>query len=194
MHDRMALTERERTILEMLATSLTHSGIARELHLSLNTVKSHVSHIYTKLDVGSRDEAIETARAAGLLAGGAAYAGREVPFEALVTHSRGVITIVDAERRLLWADKSFRELLGEPPEVRFGRPVWEIVHPDDRARLGKLFAEVSARPGASVTFECRVAHADGTWRYVEVHQVNRLHDPAVNGFVGTTRQLPNEVA
>jgi len=186
MSDTNELTERERSVLEQLATRLTYSGIARELGLSINTVKSHVTHIFTKLDVTSRDEAIDTARATGLLP---ARTHEEMSFEALVMHSSDLITIVDADRRLAWANPAYVELLGEPPDAHLGRPAWEIVHPDDRDRLANIFAEVSTQPGASVTFECRLVHADGTWRRVEVKQVNRLHDPAVRGFVGTSRAI-----
>ena len=183
------LTERERSVLAMLATSLTYSGIARELHLSINTVKGHVSRIFTKLDVTSRDEAVDRARASGLLPQSAERANEEMPFKALVMHSSDLITIVDGDRRLAWANPAYVEMLGELPDAHLGRPAWEIVHPDDRDRLGKIFAEVSTKPGASVTFECRLVHADGTWRRVEVKQVNRLDDPAVRGFVGTTRVM-----
>ena len=183
-----ALTEREQLILERLATSHTHARIARDLRLSVSTVRNDVSTIFTKLDVTSRDEAIDKARAVGLLPRDG-HDDHEVPFEALVMHTSDLITIVDADRRLVWANPTYVELLGEPPDEHLGRPAWEIVHPNDRERLGEIFAGVSAEPGASVTFECRLARADGTWRRVEVHQVNRLHDPAVRGFVGTTRAL-----
>jgi LuxR family maltose regulon positive regulatory protein len=58
------LTPAELRVLERLATThLTKPEIAAELHLSLNTVKSHVRSIYVKLGVASREEAI---RAAGI--------------------------------------------------------------------------------------------------------------------------------
>ena len=41
--------------------------MARELVVSLNTLKSHVSHIYLKLGVANRREAVEAAQRLGLL-------------------------------------------------------------------------------------------------------------------------------
>jgi LuxR family maltose regulon positive regulatory protein len=57
-----ALSERERTVLRYLATSLSYTEIAEALFVSPNTVKTHVRHIVTKLHVGSRREAVKRAR------------------------------------------------------------------------------------------------------------------------------------
>ncbi|MDY7106965.1 MAG: LuxR C-terminal-related transcriptional regulator [Actinomycetota bacterium] len=61
------LTSRERTILGFLASHLTFPQIGGELCISRHTVKSHVARIYRKLGVSSRSEAIDAARARGLL-------------------------------------------------------------------------------------------------------------------------------
>jgi LuxR family maltose regulon positive regulatory protein len=62
------LTDRELTILELLASHLSLPEIANELFISPHTVKSHVKNIYRKLAASSRSEAVRTARDAGLLA------------------------------------------------------------------------------------------------------------------------------
>jgi DNA-binding NarL/FixJ family response regulator len=51
------LTERERQILILLAKGLSNKEIAKQMGLSLQTVKTHVSHILQKLNVRSRAEA-----------------------------------------------------------------------------------------------------------------------------------------
>ncbi len=185
------LTSRELDVLEWLATPLTNARIADELFVSVNTVKTHVGRIYRKLGVTNRDDAIKCARSLDLMKDDAIVS---FDFEMLVEHTRVLITVIDADRKLVWANPAYRDLLGSDPKLQIGRPAWEIVHPDDRDRLTRIFLAASARPGASVTFECRLAHADGTWRDVEIHQVNRLHDPAVRGFVGTTRALSQRAA
>ncbi|NUS51099.1 MAG: response regulator transcription factor [Nocardioidaceae bacterium] len=55
------LTEREVAILELLARGLPNKEMARRLLVSEATVKSHLSHIYTKLGVDSRAGAVATA-------------------------------------------------------------------------------------------------------------------------------------
>jgi len=62
------LTDSETRILRYLPTNLTAPEIANELFLSVNTVGTHLRHLYAKLGVHSRHEAVDRARALGLLA------------------------------------------------------------------------------------------------------------------------------
>lgn len=55
------LSAQERRVLHLLATGLTNREIARELVISVNTVKDHVKHLYHKLQVNNRREATELA-------------------------------------------------------------------------------------------------------------------------------------
>jgi DNA-binding CsgD family transcriptional regulator len=65
---REPLTESETRMLRYLPTHLHSTEIASELNLSANTVKTHLRHLYQKLGAHSRGEAVERARAFGLLA------------------------------------------------------------------------------------------------------------------------------
>jgi LuxR family maltose regulon positive regulatory protein len=55
-------------VLRYMPTNLCTREIAAELYLSTNTVKTHQRHLYQKLGASSRTEAVERARALGLLA------------------------------------------------------------------------------------------------------------------------------
>ena len=61
------LSERELEVLRLLTTDLTSHEIARELYISVNTVRSHVGHIYDKLGVHSRAKAVQRAQELDLL-------------------------------------------------------------------------------------------------------------------------------
>lgn len=61
------LSERELTVLELLPSMLSLDEIATDLTVSVNTVKSHVRSIYTKLGVSSRRTAVLSAHETGLL-------------------------------------------------------------------------------------------------------------------------------
>ena len=61
-------TERERAVARYLASRLTVAEIARELGVTPNTLKSHVTALYRKLDVNSRADAVAKARHLGIIA------------------------------------------------------------------------------------------------------------------------------
>jgi DNA-binding NarL/FixJ family response regulator len=61
------LTEREREILDAVVKGFTFSEIARLLEISTHTVITHVRHIYRKLEVRSRSEAVYEALSLGLV-------------------------------------------------------------------------------------------------------------------------------
>jgi LuxR family transcriptional regulator, maltose regulon positive regulatory protein len=75
-HDRehLSLTEEfspsELRVLRYLPTNLTRRDIARELHLSVNTVNTHVRNIYSKLGARNRSSAVQHARELRLLSTG----------------------------------------------------------------------------------------------------------------------------
>jgi predicted ATPase/DNA-binding CsgD family transcriptional regulator len=62
-----SLTERELEVLRLTAAGHSNRQIAQELVLTLNTVKSHIHHIYGKLGVASRTQAVARARELHLL-------------------------------------------------------------------------------------------------------------------------------
>lgn len=66
-HVRPALSPREQEVLTLVAEGLTAPAVARELHLSTATVKTHLKTLYEKLGVGDRAAAVAEAMRRGLL-------------------------------------------------------------------------------------------------------------------------------
>ena len=62
------LSKTEIRVLRYLPTNLSAPEIARELSLSVHTVRTHVRHLFAKLGAHGRTEAVERARGLGLLA------------------------------------------------------------------------------------------------------------------------------
>jgi LuxR family maltose regulon positive regulatory protein len=56
------LTEREREVLRHVSGLLSNAELASEMYISVNTVKTHLKHIYRKLETTRRGEAIRRAR------------------------------------------------------------------------------------------------------------------------------------
>jgi LuxR family maltose regulon positive regulatory protein len=62
-----SLSERELEVLQLMATGLSNSDIAGQLFISLNTVKTHLKNINSKLHVHSRTKALAAAKALDLI-------------------------------------------------------------------------------------------------------------------------------
>jgi LuxR family maltose regulon positive regulatory protein len=65
---REPLSDAELRLVRYLPSNLTATEIARELSVSPNTIRTHLRHIYAKLDAHSRTDAVTRARQIGLLA------------------------------------------------------------------------------------------------------------------------------
>jgi LuxR family maltose regulon positive regulatory protein len=76
-HHVEALSRGEVRVLRYLQTNLSAREIAGELSISVNTVKTHQRHLYQKLGACSRTQAVEQARALGLLTASAPTRNRE---------------------------------------------------------------------------------------------------------------------
>ena len=58
----LGITKREYAVLEQLANGQSNKQIADALHVSPNTVKTHISKLYEKLEVGQRVQAVQKAK------------------------------------------------------------------------------------------------------------------------------------
>lgn len=66
--DALGITPREYEILELIAAGLSNREIAGKLFVSENTVKTHSSRLFDKLNARRRTQAVQLAKEAGLLA------------------------------------------------------------------------------------------------------------------------------
>ena len=60
--NKLGLSKREIEVLELIAEGFSNQEIADQLFVSLNTTKTHISNIYSKLNVKRRTQAIQKAR------------------------------------------------------------------------------------------------------------------------------------
>ena len=60
--DRLALSKREFEVLVLISGGLSNQEIADKLFVSVNTIKTHSSNLFQKLDVGRRTQAIQKAK------------------------------------------------------------------------------------------------------------------------------------
>ena len=63
----LGLSRRELEVLQLMAQGLSNQEIASALYVSLNTIKTHSSKLFEKMDVKRRTQAIEQAKRSGLI-------------------------------------------------------------------------------------------------------------------------------
>jgi NarL family two-component system response regulator LiaR len=67
MLERTGLSKREHEVLGLISQGLSNQEIADKLFVSVNTVKSHLSSLFLKLEVGRRTQAIQKGKALKLI-------------------------------------------------------------------------------------------------------------------------------
>ena len=67
VRETLGISDREFEVLELLAAGQSNKDIARQLQLSPNTVKTHVTRLFQKLEARRRTEAILRARELGMI-------------------------------------------------------------------------------------------------------------------------------
>jgi len=65
--ERLSISKRELEVLQLIAEGLSNAGIAERLFVSLNTVKTHSSKLFEKLEVKRRTQAVEVGKRLGLI-------------------------------------------------------------------------------------------------------------------------------
>ncbi|MFI7602695.1 putative bifunctional diguanylate cyclase/phosphodiesterase [Actinoplanes sp. NPDC049681] len=118
---------------------------------------------------------------------------QEQRFRLLVQNSTDVVTITDADGRLAYVSPAVRRVLGSDPATVIGTNLVHRMHPDDRNAVAGHMSRIAVYPGATTTYRVRVAHADGSYRTLEVISANLVDEPGVAGIVSNCRDVTETV-
>jgi PAS domain S-box-containing protein len=113
----------------------------------------------------------------------AAIRASEERFRAMIEHSAEAMALLRADGTFLYASPAASRINGFSPDVFLGQNAFEIMHPDDLDAAYAAFTRLRNEPDTLVTLQCRVRHADGTWRWVEAVGSNQLTEPAIQALV-----------
>jgi diguanylate cyclase (GGDEF)-like protein/PAS domain S-box-containing protein len=114
---------------------------------------------------------------------------RASQFRSLVHNSSDLITVASVDGVIEYQSPSSERLVGVPADRLFGRPLRDLVHPDDREYFDALLENGRTQPDGAMTGGFRVVHADGSTRYVDAVVSNLLADPTVGGLVFNARDV-----
>jgi PAS domain S-box-containing protein len=84
-------------------------------------------------------------------------------------------------------------LLGYEPADLLGPLSLDAVHPEDRLRVQRIWADLVDRPDSVTTFRFREQRSDGHWRWVEATAADLRQEPAVGAIVINRRDITADV-
>jgi diguanylate cyclase (GGDEF)-like protein/PAS domain S-box-containing protein len=113
----------------------------------------------------------------------------EERFRTLVQNASDVIGVVGRDGTLSYVTPSVAPVFGYQPEALLGRPIVELIHPDDGAAIVELLGPAAPAPGSVVTLDLRFRMRDGEWRTLNTVVANLLDDPELRGLVLTGRDV-----
>jgi PAS domain S-box-containing protein len=99
------------------------------------------------------------------------------------------VTLLDANATVLLSTGNLRSIMGYETDFWENRNAFDLVHPDDQARMAESFAELLDSRGVELSGEVRTRTATGEWIDVEITAINLLDDPDVQAMVLTTRNV-----
>jgi diguanylate cyclase (GGDEF)-like protein/PAS domain S-box-containing protein len=157
----------DRLPISLVATALTGVVVARQIMAFRENEK-----LLTRLDAGLLELGLKERR-----------------FRLLVQNSTDVVNISDANGMVDYISDAVQRVLGHAPEAMVRTDLGPLVHPDDREHAIACISRVAEQPGNSETYRVRMAHADGSWRCLEVISVNLSDESSVAGIVNNFRDV-----
>ena len=113
----------------------------------------------------------------------------EARFRVLTESSLDLISVVDAEGKILYQSPALRQLLGYEASETLGRNVMEMVHRDDIDGARAALRRVIETRHSSEPAEFRLRHKNGMWRTFESLGTNCLGNPHIHGVVFNSRDV-----
>ncbi|MDQ5833456.1 MAG: EAL domain-containing protein, partial [Actinomycetota bacterium] len=119
----------------------------------------------------------------------------EARFGSLVQHSSDLITVLDAQAKVVYQSPSIQRVLGYTPEEILGTRFERLLQPGEEGRLPLVLAGGSAHAEAATeVLECSLRHRDGSARQFEVLYTDLLNDENVRGIVLNSRDVSERKA
>ena len=113
----------------------------------------------------------------------------EIRFRLLVENSSDVISLLDANGRIVYMSPSIKRLTGFAEEELLGRQGFEIFHKDDLENGKRMKAYMLENPGITIYFSFRFLCKDGGYIWVEGTGTNMLNNENVNAFLLNYRDI-----
>jgi diguanylate cyclase (GGDEF)-like protein/PAS domain S-box-containing protein len=116
-------------------------------------------------------------------------------FKALIENSADGVVLIDSQANIIYSSNAITKLLGYEVNEFVGRNGFDLMHPEDTARVQQVFLQLlQSAPGAVVNTEYRYLHKDGSWHWIEATGNNLLSKKEVKAIVVNYRDVTERKA
>lgn len=153
-------------------------------------VMNRATHEFRPEDVAFLQTAANVlAAAVDRVADEAALQHQQELFRAITEFGRELVLIVNDAGTMTYVSPSGARMLGYDVLAVLGRPLLDLIHPDDSHRIAQVMLEVVTEPNAMRTFTARAQTQDGEGISIAGTAYNMLHHAAVHGIVVNARDI-----
>lgn len=117
----------------------------------------------------------------------------EERFRVLVGSMSEVFFITDRGGNAIFVGDSVESMLGFTREEMKTINVYGLIHPEDFGEIAEMVKETLRGPGAQASYQCRMKHKYGTWRYIEMTTANYFDNPAIGGNISIARDVTERI-
>ncbi len=113
----------------------------------------------------------------------------EEHIRSLIQNSSDAISILNGNGVITFESSAKNKISDFTMEELIGKPVFDIIHPDDKLNFRDFFNELVKKPGLQIKKEYRSLHKNKRWIYVESIFSNQVKNPSIKGIVVNSRDV-----
>jgi PAS domain S-box-containing protein len=110
-------------------------------------------------------------------------------FRSIIENVSDLISVLDPAGVVRYVSPSVTRALGLSAEQLIGRAYSDLIHPDDAARAGGVFAQQLTTPDAVGALDARIGHGKTNWRWYSIVCTNRVVDGRVSSVIFNARDI-----
>ncbi len=116
----------------------------------------------------------------------------EQRFKTLLENSYDLITLMDKDGIISYCTDAITGLTGLKNHEVMGEPVSRLLHPEDRSSFLQKLEKLAHEDSEPVLIHHRFRHPEAGYKNIETIATNHLHNPLINAFVLTSRDVSLE--
>jgi PAS domain S-box-containing protein len=113
----------------------------------------------------------------------------ENKLQALLNHSSDIVSIFDRQGALIYNSPVAEQIYGFSPQEMREQRTFDLIHPDDRIRVGKTFSKLLEDPQNTITVQYQYQTKAGEYIWMETVASNQLDNPNIQGIVANSRDI-----